>query len=161
LEELLVAYGGTVLLVSHDRAFLNNVVTSTIVFEGSDVKEYVGGYDDWLRQRPQVWPASAGPARGTSERRDSPAASTASASSPAPAGKGRLSYKEQRELAGLPTQLERLEGEIARLHQAMATPEFYKRPGPPLARHAAEQQQLEQQLAAAFERWEALEERAG
>jgi len=161
LEELLVAYGGTVLLVSHDRAFLNNVVTSTIVFEGSDVKEYVGGYDDWLRQRPQVWPASAGPARGTSERRDSPAASTASASSPAPAGKGRLSYKEQRELAGLPTQLERLEGEIARLHQAMATPEFYKRPGPAVARDAAELQQLEQQLAAAFERWEALEERAG
>jgi ATP-binding cassette subfamily F protein uup len=151
LEELLVAYGGTVLLVSHDRAFLNNVVTSTIVFEGDDVKEYVGGYDDWLRQRRPV--SAASPARGVSERQDASALTpvTASSDSPAPAAKGRLSYKEQRELAGLPAKLEQLEGEIARLHQAMATPEFYKRPGPAVAQDAATLQQLEQQL----------EERAG
>jgi ATP-binding cassette subfamily F protein uup len=163
LEELLVAYQGTVLLVSHDRAFLNNVVTSTIVFEAGGVKEYVGGYDDWLRQRPPVLPSSGGGSGdGLSRRQESQTADSAAAGPPpAPAGKGRLSYREQQELAALPTKLEQLEGDIAKLHQAMATAEFYKRPGPAVARDAAVLQQLETQLAAAFQRWEALEERSG
>ena len=164
LEELLVAYQGTVLLVSHDRAFLNNVVTSTIVFEGGGVREYVGGYDDWLRQRPPVAPRTGGETAGSTSRRpDSPAAASAVAAagpSPSPAGKVRLSYKEQQELAALPAKLEQLEAEIASLHQAMSTPEFYKRPGPAVARDATVLQQLEEQFAAAFQRWEALEERS-
>jgi ATP-binding cassette subfamily F protein uup len=163
LEELLVAYQGTVLLVSHDRAFLNNVVTSTIVFEAGGVREYVGGYDDWLRQRPPVAPRSSGETAGSSSRRqDSPSATSAVAAADptSPAGKVRLSYKEQQELAALPAKLEQLEAEIGKLHQAMATPEFYKRPGPAVARDATVLQQLEEQLAAAFQRWETLEERA-
>jgi ATP-binding cassette subfamily F protein uup len=165
LEELLVAYQGTVLLVSHDRAFLNNVVTSTIAFEGGAVREYVGGYDDWLRQRPQVSSRTGGgTGGGSSARQDSPPAAgvvSAAGPSPASAGKVRLSYKEQQELAALPAKLEQLETEIGRLHQAMSTPEFYKRPGPAVARDATVLQQLEEQLAAAFQRWEVLEERAG
>jgi ATP-binding cassette subfamily F protein uup len=160
LEELLVAYQGTVLLVSHDRAFLNNVVTSTIVFEAGGVSEYVGGYDDWLRQRPPVAPRSSEAAISSSRRQDSPSAGAVATPS-SPAGKVRLSYKEQQELAALPAKLEQLEAEIASLHQAMSTPEFYKRPGPAVARDATSLQQLEEQLAAAFQRWEALEERAG
>ena len=85
LEELLVAYQGTVLLVSHDRAFLNNVVTSTIVFEGGGVREYVGGYDDWLRQRPPVAPRSSGETASSSPRRqDSPSATSAVAAAGRP-----------------------------------------------------------------------------
>jgi ATP-binding cassette subfamily F protein uup len=163
LEELLVAYQGTVLLVSHDRAFLNNVVTSTIVFEAGGVREYVGGYDDWLRQRPPVSPRSSGETASSSPRRqDSPSATSAVAAADptSPAGKVRLSYKEQQELAALPAKLEQLEAEIGKLHQAMSTPEFYKRPGPAVARDATVLQQLEEQLAAAFQRWETLEERA-
>lgn len=162
LEELLVAYAGTVLLVSHDRAFLNNVVTSTIVFEGRDVREYVGGYDDWLRQRPRDTAAAPDGAGRSSAAR--PASRTEAARAPAAAAspsKARLSFKEQQELAALPARLEQLESEIAELHQAMATPEFYKRPGPAVAQDAARLQQLEQQLAADFERWEALDERDG
>jgi len=158
LEELLVAYQGTVLLVSHDRAFLNNVVTSTIVFEAQGVKEYVGGYDDWLRQRPPTAPRTSGETADGGTRRADSAAKTSSAA-PTPPGKVRLSYKEQQELAGLPARLEQLEAEIAALHQAMSTPEFYKRPGPAVARDATLLQELEEQLAAAFQRWEALESR--
>ncbi len=160
LEDMLVGYPGTVLLVSHDRAFLNNVVTSTVVFEADGVREYVGGYDDWLRQRPPAAPRTAGEtAAGTSRRSDTPAKTGAATGPPPPAGKVRLSYKEQQELAALPAKLEQLEAEIAALHQAMATPEFYKRPGPAVARDAALLQTLEEQLAAAFQRWEELDAR--
>ena len=107
---------------------------------------------------------SSGETAGSSSRRqDSPSATSAVAAagqSTPPAGKARLSYKEQQELAALPTKLEQLEAEIGKLHQAMATPEFYKRPGPAVARDATVLQQLEEQLAAAFQRWETLEERA-
>ena len=162
LEELLVAYAGTVLLVSHDRAFLNNVVTSTIVFEGSEVREYVGGYDDWLRQRPRDPDAAGRGAGGPASARQTSRTATAATPSPAASpGRVRLSFKEQQELAALPARLERLESEIAELHQAMSTPEFYKRPGPAVAQDAARLQHLEHQLAADFERWEALDARAG
>ena len=165
LEELLVAFEGTVLLVSHDRAFLNNVVTSTIVFEAGGVKEYVGGYDDWVRQRPQIAtsriPAAPESARAGEPARQAPPSGVAASPAAASAGKGRLSYKEQQELSALPARLERLESEIAGLHQAMATAEFYKRPGPAVAQDAATLQQLEHQLAAAYQRWEELDERSG
>ncbi|HUT14309.1 MAG TPA: ATP-binding cassette domain-containing protein [Thermoguttaceae bacterium] len=162
LEELLVEYEGTVLLVSHDRAFLDNVVTSTIVFEGDSVKEYVGGYDDWLRQRQEATldaldtlEAAKG---GTSRVREKPASSSAES---APKTRDRrLTYKEKQELAALPATIERLEADIAGLHELMSAPEFYKRPGNEIARQTATLRRVEDQLAEAYHRWEELEKPA-
>jgi ABC transport system ATP-binding/permease protein len=158
LEERLVAFEGTVLLVSHDRAFLNNVVTSTIAFEDGNVREYVGGYDDWLRQRPdptltrrasevRIPPRSAGEVR--------PSSKTAADSQ-----KRRLTFKERQELESLPANIERCEAEIDALHHQMAQPEFYQQPGPRIAEEQARLQLLETQLAAAYHRWEELEQLA-
>lgn len=163
LEDSLVEYDGTVLLVSHDRAFLNNVVTSTLVFEGELVREYAGGYDDWLRQRPSA--AIGGEARGLTARGKPTSAnsekdrrlSDSHASAPR---ERRLTYKEQQELAALPETISRLEAEIADLHQTLASPEFYKRPGEEIARETARLRQLDEQLVEAYHRWEALEARA-
>ena len=159
LEERLVEYPGTVLLISHDREFLNNVVTSTIVFETDGVKEYVGGYDDWLRQRPS--PPAEKPEPGRSASLSTNADSSRPAPSDAPAAakppKRRLTYKEQQELAVLPAMIEQLEAELAELHQAMAQPDFYKRPGEQLAAEQARLKDLDNQLSAAYERWEELE----
>jgi len=152
LEELLVEYEGTVLLVSHDRAFLNNVVTGTIAFEGDQLKEYVGGYDDWLRQRPEKTPGvqdASVPAK---------AATSSRAAKPKTNDRG-LTYKEKQELAALPAEIERLEAEIENLHTTMATPDFYKRSGEEIAAETAALRQLEDQLAEAYHRWEELEER--
>jgi len=154
LEELLVEYQGTVLLVSHDRAFLNNVVTSTIAFEGEQLREYVGGYDDWLRQRPEE---TTGP--GDTDRPARTVASDQKPKSKTP-DRRKLTYKEQQELAALPERIERLEAEIESLHQAMSSPDFYKRPGDEIARETATLRQLEDQLSEAYHRWEELEERS-
>jgi ATP-binding cassette subfamily F protein uup len=155
LEARLVEFAGTVLVVSHDRSFLDNVVTSTLVFEPTGggvayaVKEYVGGYSDWLRQRS---PASA-TAAPESRARVTPAAS--------PPAEGNMrkkrSFKEQRELESLPALIDTLETEIAALHAAMAVPDYYRQPGELLARDQATLRDLEARLAAAFTRWEALE----
>ncbi len=121
LEELLLDYPGTLLLVSHDRAFLNNVVTSTLVFEGEGrVGEYVGGYDDWLRQRPPASPEKAEKAAARSEK-------------PRPVRERRptLSFKEQRELEALPPRIESLEAEQAELVQTLSDPSFYRQGGGP------------------------------
>jgi ABC transport system ATP-binding/permease protein len=158
LEERLVDFAGTVLVVSHDRAFLDNVVTSTLVFEptgqGGDyaVKEYVGGYTDWLRQRPEppVTPAA----------RESPGAGAAAATAPPPgpeAPRNKRSFKEQRELDSLPAVIESLEAETAAVHAAMAEPGYFRQPGDLLARDQARLRDLESRLAEAFARWEALE----
>ena len=152
LEERLVDFAGTVLVVSHDRSFLDNVVTSTLVFEPTGdggtyaVKEYVGGYSDWLRQRPA---ASASPA---------PRPASAPAAAPrADAPKKKRSFKEQRELESLPAAIESLETEVAALHAAMAEPDYYRQPGDLLARDQVRLRDLEARLATAFARWEALE----
>ncbi len=153
LEERLVDFAGTVLVVSHDRSFLDNVVTSTLVFEPAGgasyaVKEYVGGYTDWLRQRP-VAPA-APPSRAASQ--------------PAPradAPKKNRSFKERRELEGLPAVIEKLETEIAALQASMAEPGYYRQPGQVLAGDQARLRGLESQLGEAFARWESLEAAAG
>jgi ATP-binding cassette subfamily F protein uup len=148
LESLLVDYAGTLLVVSHDRAFLNNVVTSTLVFEGEGrIGDYVGGYDDWLRQRrsePAARPvektaAAAAPA----ERRDKP--------------KAKMSYKEQRELETLPQRIETLEAEQQALHHAMSDPDFYQRDKAAITAMQDRLAALEDELAAAYERWEMLE----
>jgi len=152
LEERLVEFAGTVLVVSHDRSFLDNVVTSTLVFEPEGpaafaVKEYVGGYSDWLRQRPR--PAVAVPRPAASAARE-PQAESGGA-------RRKLAYKEQRELESLPALIESLETELSALHAAMATPDYFRQPGTALARDQSRLRDLESRLTAAFGRWETLE----
>jgi len=145
LEELLIAYEGTVLLVSHDRAFLNNVVTGTLVFEGQgQVSEYAGGYDDWLQQRRQPDTPEKPPVRAEKQR----------VKSERPR---KLSYKEQLELDRLPRQIETLEAEQAALYQDMADPLFYQRNREDIAKAKERLKTLENELETAFSRWEVLE----
>ena len=147
LEELLMEYRGTVLVVSHDRAFLNNVVTSTMVLEGEGlVQEYAGGYDDWLRQRP-VLQKKAVPIR--EERRERIREK--------PAGPRKLTFKETRELADLPGRIETLEQEQRHLYEAMSNESFYRDSGNAAARAVTRLRELEQQLQEAYGRWEELE----
>jgi ATP-binding cassette subfamily F protein uup len=147
LEELLMEYAGTVLLVSHDREFVNNVVTSTLVFEGNGrVAEYVGGYDDWLRQR----------------RREAaiPAPKAASGQEKAKPQRGhsrKLTFKEQKELESLPQKIEQLEAEQHQLHQTMADPAFYRDSGRKVVEIQVRLESLERELSNAYERWEELE----
>jgi ATP-binding cassette subfamily F protein uup len=151
LEEKLADFAGTLLVVSHDRAFLNNVVTSTIVFEPGGVREYVGGYDDWLRQRQQQ-----GVAESTRQ-----AAPTAKKSVPKPATKPaakKLSYNDQRELKSLPATIEKLEASLAAIHEEMAASGFYQQAAKLMAAKQAEEADLRTRLAAAYKRWEALEQ---
>jgi ABC transport system ATP-binding/permease protein len=157
LEERLVQFEGTVLLVSHDRTFLNNVVTSTIVFEDGGVREYVGGYDDWLRQRAARQEAAATKSAGAAKTSRPPEP----ASQPTPASENRKrkpSFKERQERDALPALIEKSETEIAALHAEMAQPEFYQRSKEIIARAAARLKELETQLATAYERWEALDQ---
>jgi len=142
LEQRLVEFAGTILMVSHDREFLNNVATSVIVYEDAGIREYVGGYDDWLRQRPTAALKAAEPPRRE------PAAATP---------QRRRSYKEQRELDLLPATIETLEAEIASLHGQVADPAFYKQPAAEIAATQRRLKDCEARLAAAFERWAALE----
>jgi ABC transport system ATP-binding/permease protein len=151
LEELLIDYQGTLLIVSHDRTFLNNVVTSTVVFEGgAEVREYVGGYDDWLRQRasatqrPQPQPPKA----------EVPSKPTAPQSS-----KRKLGYKEQRELEALPQKIEQLEGELEDLHQLLSDDKLYRQGTDAVTAAQASLSAAEKALEEAYARWEALEAR--
>ncbi|HVX12993.1 MAG TPA: ATP-binding cassette domain-containing protein [Pirellulales bacterium] len=149
LESLLAEYQGTVLLVSHDRAFLNDVVTSTLAIEtGGTVHEYAGGYDDYLLQRPASAPSTLA---------SSPAPSARKAARPQQERPPKLSYKEKQELAALPQRIEKLEAQRRDLHEAMANPAFYQRPGTQIAEDNAKLSALEHELRAAYERWEALE----
>ncbi|MEY4177438.1 MAG: transporter ATP-binding protein uup [Planctomycetota bacterium] len=173
LEQRLVDFPGTVLVVSHDRAFLNAVATSTLVFEASGVREYVGGYDDWLRQRPAPpsdrsahtraaatdRPAAARTAaeRNSPERGSPERGSTDSSAQAAAAPPRKLTYKEQRELEALPGRIEALEKKLAELHVEFADPGFYKQPGERIAARQAELTKTESELNAAMERWMTLE----
>lgn len=148
LEELLVQFEGTVLLVSHDREFLNHVVTSTIVFEDGNVKEYFGGYDDWQRQRLKDQAA---------KDKVSKQVSASTASRKEDSRKKKLSYKEQQELTKLPSLIEKAEADIAKLHDEMAAPTFYQQAGDAIAKRSAELAKLEASLAEYYQRWEALE----
>lgn len=131
LEERLVDYEGTVLVVSHDRAFLDNVVTSTIVFEPDGIKEYVGGYDDWLRQR-QSGKKAVAVAEAT-RRSNVTASLSKSYASPSDSGgetvavAKKLSFKEKQEREKLPMQIEQYEAEQRSIHTKMAEPEYFKR----------------------------------
>jgi ATP-binding cassette subfamily F protein uup len=148
LEDLLLAFEGTLLLVSHDRELLNNVVDGTLAMEpGGVVGEYAGGYDDWLRQRPAL---AANPA---------PKASAPAAPRPrqaAVARPARLTYKERQELDALPSLIEALEAEQAALYAAMADANTYQGGGIEVVQATARLAEIEQTLAVRYARWEEL-----
>jgi ATP-binding cassette subfamily F protein uup len=144
LEELIGDFSGTVLVVSHDREFLNNTVTSCLVFEGGGrVVEYAGGYDDWLVQRPAEPEPEAAPAKAPRIR--------------APQER-KLTWKETRELEALPDSIEALEGGIAALRGRMIDPEFYANDHTVVAAEAARLEAMEFELDAMLARWDELEE---
>ncbi|MBT4864001.1 MAG: ATP-binding cassette domain-containing protein, partial [Planctomycetaceae bacterium] len=151
LEELVTNYSGTVLLVSHDRAFLNNVVTGTFVLDGEgQVKEYAGGYDDYVRQRDVSMPSEDNKTAKQKETRPSKSPSAK------PTG---LNYKERRELESLPEEIAALEEEQSTSHSDMASPDFFKQGGGEIAEATARLEAVEQELAVLYERWEDLEDR--
>src|SRR6267142_1520553 len=157
LEEQLVDWPGTLLLVSHDRAFLDNVVTSTLAFEGDGrVNEYVGGYSDWLHQRRAIAVAAKTPSPRSAQPQSTPAVRPPARGSAA-AKTRKLSYKDQRELDAMPAAIQRLEVEQAELAAAIGDPELFRRD--PAAANTAVQrlQSVQQEMEAAFARWEALE----
>jgi ATP-binding cassette subfamily F protein uup len=149
LEELLLDYKGTLLLVSHDRDFLDNVVTSTLALEGDGkLGEYVGGYSDWLRQRPVARTAAI----------EKPTAAPAAQAVHTPAvTKKKLSFKDQRELELLPARIEQLETDIASRSAAMQDAAFYKQDAASQQRANTELAAQQAELEAAFARWEALD----
>ena len=150
LEEKLVPFGGTVLMVSHDRAFLNNVVTSTMVFESDGLREYVGGYDDWQRQSKRS--AKNAGKKGKAKSKLPQAKPDEAAAKPR-----KLKFNEKKELEKLPAQIEKLESQIAQFHEDMAQPEFYQKPGDEIAAVQAKLKQVESELQTCFARWEELE----
>ena len=149
LEQLLMDYTGTLLLVSHDRTFLDNVVTSTIAFEGDGkVYEYVGGYQDWLAQKRDQAPVET----------EAPAAKQTSAKpAAAPTKSKKLSYKLQYELDHLPAKISELESKIESLTNTMADASFYQQDADTIAATGTELKELQAELETAFERWEELE----
>ncbi len=159
LEAQLVEWPGTLLLVSHDRVFLDNVVTSTIVFEGEGrIEEYVGGYADWLRQRRKQSKAAAAESRASASAAAMAGKVVESAPVPAAPPK-KLSYKEQRELEQLPHRIEVLESEHSELQATIASPEFYKEGTGGIGKALARATDIEAELLAAYARWDELESR--
>ncbi|HEC05955.1 MAG TPA: ATP-binding cassette domain-containing protein [Thiolapillus brandeum] len=151
LEELLLDYQGTLLLVSHDRVFLDNVVTSSLVFEGGgQVNSYVGGYSDWLAQRNR-----------SSEKKNSAADKPKQlpASGPKKVSPGKLGYKDQRELNALPGDIETLESDREKLESVLADPELYRKEPEKVAELTSRMQELDQELEAKYARWDELEEK--
>jgi ATP-binding cassette subfamily F protein uup len=149
LEDRLLEYRGTILMVTHDREFLNNVVTSTIVFEGEGrLQEYVGGYDDWLRQRnAPVEPSKSTASKEQKQRKGK-----------TPKEKQKLSYKESRELQALPQAIEAMEEEKRRLTATLNSPEFYVSYDPDKMKTANDRlKALERELDEAYHRWDELE----
>lgn len=149
LEELLMNYEGTLLLVSHDREFVNNVVTSTLAFEGNGViGEYVGGYDDWVQQRPAIAKTPSNNTKKVQPKKQ--------AEKPASTEK-KLSQKDQRELNSLPKKIEQLEEKIQAIHDQMADADFYQQDQATISKVQDGLAGLEQDLETVFARWEELE----
>ncbi|HEX3949553.1 MAG TPA: ATP-binding cassette domain-containing protein [Steroidobacteraceae bacterium] len=159
LEEMVADYKGTLLLVSHDRAFLDNVVTSTLVFEGGRINEYVGGYTDWLRQR-RVAAADPAAAASKSAAAGKPGKSPAAGAATAPKPR-RLSYNEQRELEALPERIQRLEAEQAQLTALISDPVLFQRNPQQGSEALRRLQALGEELDAAYARWEMLDTASG
>ncbi|MFH1300112.1 MAG: ATP-binding cassette domain-containing protein, partial [Planctomycetota bacterium] len=151
LEELISNHPGTLLLVSHDRAFLNNVVTATLVFEeDGQVKEYAGGYDDYLLQS-EYGRATQKNTNGAKGRIEEKSVKTSKVV--------KLSFKEQRELEQIPQRIEELETEQTQLHTAMASPEFFKQSNEIIAEATSRVEAIQQELESLLERWEILDAR--
>lgn len=151
LEELLNQYQGTLLLVSHDRAFIDNVVTSTLVFAGDGkVEEYVGGYQDWLQQS-QYQVKNGRPAS------NEPHKASVSKGEVKPKSGKKLSYKEQKELADLPLLIEKLETEQREIQKLIAGPQFYQQGQQTIADNMAKLAELETRIKQAYQRWGELE----
>jgi len=151
LEEFLLNYPGTVLLVSHDREFLNNVVTSTLAMEDNGiVKEYVGGYDDWVRQSKSTTVIKQEPPKAPAPSRQTRPKQTADRPR-------KLSFKEKKELEAIPKLIETLETEQQQLHDAMANPDFYKK-CEDIAAVTTRLKELGKQLETTYARWQILEE---
>jgi ATP-binding cassette subfamily F protein uup len=161
LEALLVDWPGTLLLVSHDRAFIDNVVTSTLVLEGDGrVNEYIGGYEDWLRQRPE--PANPRTGERANPRTREPTNSRTSApanprTSEPPAKK--LTYREREELQQLPSKIEALEEEQRALTAKIAGPDFYKESADAIQQALERVESVHDELLQAMARWDELESR--
>jgi ATP-binding cassette subfamily F protein uup len=156
LEAELAEWNGTLLLVSHDRAFLDNVVTSTFVFEGDGrVQEFIGGYEDWVRQRT----ASAVPGPTRDVRRPSPSSPRAASATTSTAAARKLSYNERRELEALPAQIDVLEAEQRELNARVAGPDFYKEGANAIAAALSRLDEVASELDSAYARWNDLESR--
>jgi ATP-binding cassette subfamily F protein uup len=154
VEAQLAEFPGTILVVSHDRRFLNNVVTSTIAFEGDATwQEYVGGYDDWLRQRPATGAIAARPDPPVT--RDERPATPPTDEPP----KKKLSFKERREYDALPAKIEALESESAMLATRIASAEFYKAGAATITETLARAEAVREELDAAYARWDVLDSR--
>jgi ATP-binding cassette subfamily F protein uup len=150
LEDLLLDYDGTLLLVSHDRAFLNNIVTSTLILDGTgNVSEYVGGYDDWHKQTEQI-PASQPKPKTDSVPREEPKADMKRLAR-------KLSYNEKRELEELPGRIEMLEAEQHELTVKMEDPAFYQQEGTVITQAVNRLQELHEELSRVYQRWVELE----
>jgi ABC transport system ATP-binding/permease protein len=155
LEQKLQDYTGTLLLVSHDRRFLDNVVTQTIASEGDGVwREYVGGYSDWLKQRKLPYAALATSKQAAGKPMADPPAAT-------PKPRAKLSFKEQRELDSLPKEIEALEREQTELTARMSTPDYHRQGAQQQRTDSKRLEEIEALLLTKFARWEALEEQRG
>ncbi len=154
LEDLLVEFGGTVLLVSHDRAFLNEVCTSLLVFEGEGrVVDYIGGYDDWQKEKARK--AAAIAAAEELAKRAAKAAANGGAGTPAAKAR-KLTNKERAELDAMPSLIEKLENEQTALTAKLADPLFFKKPPLEVTQATGRLHELEAQIAATYKRWEEL-----
>jgi ABC transport system ATP-binding/permease protein len=158
LEEILTDYAGTVLLVSHDRAFLNNIVTSVIAFEGrGNVLEYVGGYDDWIRQGGK-WTEADEAASLPESKPESKTAQPSPATENKTTGRSKkLSYKLQKEFDELPQKIEALEQRLSALQDEAGATDFYSQPPKAVEEKLQLLAQVEQELENCFERWAELE----
>ncbi|MBL8517821.1 MAG: ATP-binding cassette domain-containing protein [Betaproteobacteria bacterium] len=155
LEQTLQDYTGTLLLVSHDRTFMDNIVTQSFVAEGLGAwREYPGGYADWVAQRPRDWAFRKESGADAAQLAAKPAAESGRAA------KVKLSFKETRDLAELPKEIEALEAEQRALHEGMAAPDYYKAPLETRQRDEARNGEIESLLLEKLERWTALEEKA-
>ena len=157
LEELVMDYKGTVLLVSHDREFVNNVVTSTLVFEeGGQVSEYVGGYDDWLKFSTETAKQNS---KNSSAKKDGASNSQTSTNQISDSQKKvkKLSYNDQRELDALPKQIESYEKEVEALQQSIASDDFYKQDKEQIKEIQQKLAASQEKLSQCYNRWEELE----
>ena len=153
LEEMLGGYKGTLLLISHDRAFMDNVVTSTWVFDGKgQIDEYIGGYQDYLEQRPDQTAVGL-----KSDAKKAAAKAEASAVAAAPK-KAKLSYKDQRTLEQLPAEMEALEKEQAEINAKLADGSLFVSDNDQAMKLSARLSEIDEQLLEKLERWEELEE---